>query len=119
MQKINTKSGSQVDGRHGDVQVWQRQAGPRFTRHSESRKVKWLAAQTDHIVQYPLEILRTKTNTNTNKVVLLLTQSCVDNATNISSIVLQNIYLHFAWQQCIESVQNRACKMYIVKSQQS
>ena len=64
MQKINTKSGSQVDGRHGDVQVWQRQAGPRFTRHSESRKVKWLAAQTDHIVQYPLETLRTNTNTS-------------------------------------------------------
>ena len=73
MQNANSKSGSQVDGRHGDVQVWQRQAGPRFTRHSESRKVKWLAAQTDHIVQYSLETLCTNTNTNTNKVVLLLT----------------------------------------------
>ena len=41
------------------------------------------------------------------------------NARNISSFFLQNVYLHFAWQQCIESVQNRAWKMYIVKSQQS
>ena len=33
-----------IHSRHGAVQVWCPQAGPRFTPHWASRKVKWLSA---------------------------------------------------------------------------